>query len=149
MATTTDFKNNVLDNQSGRTDYDPGDIRIGLATSVTDFNAGTFTEVSTTSTGYARVTISSGDDTSMPVIPSEWTPASNGMISTNVRKAFARAATNWGSITHILIFSAGAASDGSEDGRIAALPITPRTILMGQEPFFNAGAISIRINDVT
>lgn len=110
-------------------------------------DAGGGTEVSTSSTGYARVQVASslanwagtqGAGTTVASSGTSGTTSNNGAIT------FPTPIANWGTVTHMGVFDAP--TGGNLVGEVALA--APKTINNGDPaPSFGAGALSVQVDN--
>ena len=98
MSAASDYlEDAVLDHVLGNTTYTPASGRyLGLFTSdggLESNSSGSWTEISSSGTAYARETISFG-------------AASSGSASNSATVTFSAATANWGTITHVAVLDA-------------------------------------------
>ena len=96
------WENKILDHIFGKGNYTPPTIYVGLSTADPTDDGSGLSEPS--GNGYARVQTSASD----------WNAASNGSLDNAGNITFAQAGSNWGTITHFVLF------DGATAGNILA-----------------------------
>jgi len=136
MSAMSNYLEKALnDHVLGNTAYSASaTVHFALFTAVTDGDAGTVTEVSTSATGYARASVTN-NTTNFPGATSGTGSKSNGTQIT-----FPTATGAWGTVTHWGIYTA--ASGGTNLlywGELTAA----RSIVTGDTPRFNAGDFTI------
>lgn len=112
----------------------PTTLYIALLTGVTDAETGAVTEVSSTSTGYARVAVASAD--------ASWAPPSGGskQFSNAAPITFPTPSGSWGTVTHFALFDASTGGNA-----LVVAPLTnSRTIgASDSAPVFATGALKV------
>lgn len=126
MSKSDYAENKVLDHMTGKATWGAVTAYVGLYTAAPS-DAGGGTEVSTTSTGYARKSTAAAD----------WSAASGGSTSNANPVTFTTATGSWGTVTHFGLFDA---STGGNLLRWAALG-TSKAIGTGDTASFAAGAL--------
>lgn len=128
MSAITDFlENKLLEHSLGKTAYAlPGGSYLALFTTASSDSAGG-TEV--VGTGYNRK-------------PITWGTASGGSISNSLDVTFDVAGSNWGTITHIGIYSAASAGDYLWHGALS----TQKTISTNDQFKIATGNLTISLN---
>lgn len=130
MALGTTYKNKILDALLGADHDDDMPATVYLAcftTATTDGGGGT--EV--VGGGYARIAIPN-DDT-------WWNAAAAGAKSNKLDLLFAVASASWGTVTHVAIVDGAAGTTFIIHGALT----TPRTVGVGEQLRFNAGALNL------
>lgn len=120
----------LIDHTTGKTAYTMPSVWVGLYTAAPT-DAGGGTEVSTTSTGYARKSTAAAD----------WTAASGNPASASNANAitFATASGSWGTVTHFGLFDAASGGNMLRWGALG----TAKAIGSGDTASFAAGALTI------
>ena len=95
-AATNYLELEILDHLFSVGTYTPGTLYLALATAVSDAEAGTFTEVTTVGTAYARQSLSGKFGTA----------AASGSISNDANIQFPTATADYGTVTHIVVMDA-------------------------------------------
>jgi hypothetical protein len=108
----------------------PGTYHFALFTSAPN-DAGGGTEVNTSSTGYSRVAVTN-NTTNFPTI-------SSGSKANGTAIQFGTASAGWGSVVAFGIYDAASAGNLLFWGDLT----TARTVLLGDQPRFAAGALTI------
>jgi hypothetical protein len=95
MSDLTNYAENAIGNHVLRNTAltSPTTVYLALATAVADAEAGTFTEVSTSGTGYSRKAITFG-------------APSNGVFTNSADVTYDAATGSWGTVTHGIIMDA-------------------------------------------
>ena len=106
----------------------PSNVYLAIFTAVSDAEAGTGTEVSTSGTAYAREAISFG-------------AGSNGVYTNDTEVAFTKATASWGTCSHFAIMDAS--TSGNALTAIKALTGGSKTIDQDDTLVFPIGSISV------
>lgn len=94
MPYTTAFTNQILEHVHGKTALTMPTVHLGLSTTTPTLAGGNVTEP--VGNGYARVTTSGAT----------WGTAASGAITNAVDITFPTATGSWGTVTHVVAFSA-------------------------------------------
>ena len=123
--------------------YTPETLFIGLFSGTpTDDAGGGLTEVSTSGTGYARISTSASDwDAAVANATGTATSKTNGTA-----KTFGTASANWASSANITYFGLFNAVSAGLLRNFGALT-TPKPVLSGDTPSFAIGALVVQMGD--
>lgn len=135
------LENKLLDQLLGGVAYTfPATIYIGLATAISG-DGTTFTEVSTSGTGYARITVTA-NQTNFPA-------AVSGSTSNGVAFSFPTATTAWGTIVAFGVFDSGTVGSGNlllwGDIVVSGVP-TPKAIGAGDTASFGINGLTVTLD---
>ena len=133
MSAASDYlEDKVLDHVLGNTTYTPASGRyLGLFTSdggLESNSSGSWTEISSSGTAYAREAIS-------------FSAASSGSASNSATVTFSAATANWGTITHVAVMDASSAGNVLFYGAVT----TSKTIESGDTFQVSSGNLTISL----
>jgi len=131
MSAASDYlEDAVLDHVLGNTAYtQPTNIYLALFTADTGLESNSpSAEISTSSTGYGRQTVSFG-------------AASSGSASTDATVTFSAATANWGTITHVAVMDASTSGNVLFYGAVT----TSKTIESGDTFQVSSGNLTVSL----
>jgi len=132
-AATNYLELKLLDHLVGNATYTPGTLYLALATAVADPEAGTFTEVTDSGTGYVRQSLAS----------SNWAAAASGSVTTSGNVQFPTATANYGTVTHIAI--ADDSAQGGGNVLITQALTSSKTVENGDTFVVNTGNLTVNL----
>lgn len=136
MSFTDQHENAILDaNLGSGATLLASTLEIGLSTTTPTDSGGNITEP--VGGSYARITISNNNTT--------WNAASSGTKTNAIDLVFPEATGNWGTISHWIIYSGGAAKITGVIDNGAGTP-TPITVVTSNRMRFSAGTLRVSLD---
>jgi hypothetical protein len=133
MGSATNYFENIVLNSilgSNKGSTAPGTVYVGLFTAAPS-DGGGGTEVTSTSTGYARVAVTNNT--------TNWPAAVDGVKRNGGTIQFPTATAAWGDVTHFALFDSSVSGNMLIWGELSS-PISP---ISGNAPYFTAGSLYI------
>lgn len=133
---TTATADSILDHVTGRTAYSMPTVFVGLYTTNPTEPAGTGgTEVSTTSTAYARIALGTGGSSKMAA-------ASSGSTASNADLTWTTATADWGTVTGVGLFTASTGGSLIASGALTA----SKTVSSGDTFSISSGDLTLALS---